>query len=235
MAKADRERTAFVASMGISRELDDLIKTVKFESIHALTRTELYRFGIDTRPLPETAWTLEAATRPYVRKVAVLKQGDGGAFRAMEWRLFCENGKRARLMFVRESDPSAAAISTVMMMAGAEKSVSFGKFPARVGKYDVWSQVVALDAMEAILAASRLQMGEGTQSAEGKANLATFDIDTVGLGDIVVAAPDILPRDRRSPGGLDRRSSGQVGIHVGQGPRSTAGHAFGCSCIKVAS
>jgi len=182
MAKADRERAAFVVSMGISRELDDLIKTVKFESIHALTRTELYRFGIDTRPLPETAWTLEAATRPYVRKVAVVKQGDGGSFRAMEWRLFCENGKRARLMFVRESDPGAAAISTVMMMAGTEKSVAFGKFPARVGKYEVWREVVALDAREAILAASRLQMGEGTQAAEGKANLATFDIDTVGLG-----------------------------------------------------
>lgn len=182
MAKADRERTAFVVSMGISRELDDLIKTVKFESIHALTRTELYRFGIDTRPLPETAWTLEAATRPYVRKVAVVKQGDGASFRAMEWRLFCENGKRARLMFVRETDPGAAAIGTVMMMAGTEKSVAFGKFPARVGKYEVWSEVVALDAMEAILAASRLQMGEATQAAEGKARLATFDIDTVGLG-----------------------------------------------------
>lgn len=182
MAKADRERSAFVVSMGISRELDDLIKTVKFESIHALTRTELYRFGIDTRSLPETAWTLEAATRPYVRKVAVVKQGDGASFRAMEWRLFCENGKRARLMFVRESDPGAAAISSVMMMAGAEKSVAFGKFPARVGKYEVWSDVVTPSAMEAILVASRLQMGEGTQTAEGKANLATFDIDTLGLG-----------------------------------------------------
>ena len=183
MAKADRERSAFVVSMGISRELDDLIKTVKFESIHALTRTELYRFGIDTRPLPETAWTLQAETRPFVRKVAAVKQGDGGSFRAMEWRLFCENGKRARLMFVRESDPAAAAaVSTVMLMAGTEKSVAFGKFPAHVGKYDVWSDVVAPDAMEAILAAPRLQMGEGTQTAEGKANLATFDIDTVGLG-----------------------------------------------------
>jgi hypothetical protein len=100
----------------------------------------------------------------------------------MEWRLFCENGKRARLMFVREFDPGAAAITTVMMMAGTEKSVAFGKFPARVGKYDVWSDAVAPDAMEAILAASRLQMGEGTQSTEGKASLATFDIDTVGLG-----------------------------------------------------
>jgi hypothetical protein len=35
--------------------------------------------------------------------------------------------------------------------------------------------------MQAILAAPRLQMGEGTLSAEGKTTLA-FDIDTLGLG-----------------------------------------------------
>jgi hypothetical protein len=182
MARADRERAAFVVSMGIDRELDDLIKTVKFESLHVLTRTELYRFGIDTRPLPETAWTLEAASRPYVRKIAAAKQGDGASFRTMEWRLFCENKDRARLMFVRESDPSGGGLKTMMLAAGSDKPVAFGKFPARVGKYEVWSDVVAPDAMQAMLAASRLQMGEGTLSAEGKTTLATFDIDTLGLG-----------------------------------------------------
>jgi hypothetical protein len=182
MAKADRERAAFVVSMGISRELDDLIKTVKFESIHTLTRTELYRFGIDTRSLSETPWTLEAAARPYVRKFAAARQGNGTSFRAMEWRLFCENNHRARLMFVRELEQGAGGTSTVMMMAGAEKSVAFGKFPARSGNYEVWSEVVAPEAMQAMLESSRLQMGESTQTAEGKTNLATFDIDTVGLG-----------------------------------------------------
>ena len=70
----------------------------------------------------------------------------------------------------------------MMLMAGADKSVAFGKYPARVGKYEVWSDVVASDAMQAMLAASRLQMGEGTVNAEGKTNVATFDIDTLGLG-----------------------------------------------------
>lgn len=182
IARADRERAAFVVSMGISRELDDLVKTVKFESLHVLTRSELYRFGIDTRPLPETSWTLESEARPYVRKIAAAKRGDGSSFRTMEWRLFCENKDRARLMFVRESDQSGSGNSTVMLMAGSEKSVAFGKFPARVGKYEVWSDVVAPDAMMAMLTASSLQMGEATLTAEGKSNLATFDIGTLGLG-----------------------------------------------------
>ena len=181
MARADRERAAFVVSMGISRELDDLIKTVKFENLHVLTRPELYRFGIDKRSLLETPWTFEAAARPYVRKMAAAK-GSGASFHSMEWRLFCETKDRARLMFVRESDQDVSGNRTVMLMAGPEKSVAFGKYPARVGKYEVWSDIVAPEAMQAMLAAPRLQMGERTPTAEGKTDLATFDIDTVGLG-----------------------------------------------------
>jgi hypothetical protein len=182
MASADRERAAFVVSMGISRQLDDLIKTVKFESLHVLTRAELYRFGIDSRSLPETAWTFELDSRPYIRKIAAAKQGDGATFRTMEWRLFCENKDRARLMFAREFDPAAGALKTMILTAGQDESIAFGKIPARVGKYEVWNDVVAPDAMQVMLAASSLHMGEGTVDAEGKTKLATFDIDTLGLG-----------------------------------------------------
>ncbi|WP_246738164.1 hypothetical protein [Bradyrhizobium sp. CCBAU 051011] len=186
MASADRERAAFVTSMGVSRELDDLIKTVKFESLHVLTRAELYRFGIDKRSLLETPWTFETAARPYVRKLASARQGDGTSFRSMEWRLFCEAKTRARLMFVREADQDAGSNKdvnkTVMLMAGPEKSVAFGRYPARVGKFEIWSDIVAPEAMEAMLAAPRLQMGERMPAAEGKTDLSTFDIDMLGLG-----------------------------------------------------
>ena len=206
MARADRERAAFVVSMGIARELDDLIKTVKFESLHILTRAELNRFGIDTRPLPETAWTLETASRPYIRKIAAAKQGDGASFRTMEWRLFCENKDRARLMFVRESD-QAGGLKTMMLTAGPDKSVAFGRYPARVGKYEVWSDIVAPDAMQAMLAASSLHMGEGTPDAEGKTKLATFDIDTLGLGTswtrLLTSCPANTPRPAAASSNLN--------------------------------
>ena len=52
----------------------------------------------------------------------------------MEWRLFCENKERARLMFVREFDQGAAGTISVVLMAGSEKSLAFGKFPARAGQ-----------------------------------------------------------------------------------------------------
>jgi hypothetical protein len=66
-------------------------------------------------------------------------------------------------------------------MAGPQKSVAFGKYPARVGKYEVWSDIVTGEAMQAMLAASSLQMGEGGAAAEGKTSVSTFDIDTLGL------------------------------------------------------
>jgi hypothetical protein len=48
----------------------------------------------------------------------------------MEWRLFYENEDRARLTFIGEFDKGAGGLSAVVMMAGSEKPVSFGTFPA---------------------------------------------------------------------------------------------------------
>ena len=99
----------------------------------------------------------------------------------MEWRLFCENKDRAAADVRREFDEGAAGKSTVTMMAGSEKSVAFGKSPARVGKYEVWNDTIAPDAMKAMLLAPTLKIGEGTSSADAKTKLVTFDIDTSGL------------------------------------------------------
>jgi hypothetical protein len=181
MAKADRERASFIAAMGIDRQLDDLIKTVKFENVHILTRPELYRFGIDKRNLSEMPWMLEAADRPYVRKYALARKADGSEFRELEWRLFCENKERARLMFVREFDPGAAGTVSVALMAGSEKSLAFGKFPARAGKYEVWSDTMASDTIKAMLDAPKLQIGEGSSAPDGKTNMSIIDIDKSGL------------------------------------------------------
>src|SRR6201999_1352668 len=166
IAKANRERSAFIAAMGIDHELDDLIKTVKFETVHLLTRPELYRFGIDKRTLSETPWMLETADRPYVRKFALARKADGSEFRTLEWRLFCENKERARLMFVREFDPGAAGTVSVALMAGSEKPLAFGKFPARTGKYEVWSDTMAPDTIKAVLDAPKLQIGAGSPASD---------------------------------------------------------------------
>jgi len=149
--------------------------------MHVLSREEIARFGIDTRPFPETAWTLETATRPFVRKIVLARKDNEATFRMMEWRLFCENRDRARLMFLREADQRAAKTSSIIVMAGSERSVAFGNFPALAGKYEMWSDTIAPDPMKAMLAVPRLQIGEGALTPDGKTNLVSFDIDTIGL------------------------------------------------------
>jgi hypothetical protein len=72
-------------------------------------------------------------------------------------------------------------MNSVIMMAGSEKPVAFGTFPARVGTFEAWSGTIAADAMKSVLTASRLQMGEGTSMPDGKTNQEMFDIDTMGL------------------------------------------------------
>ncbi|MGX1323119.1 hypothetical protein AB7M17_006572 [Bradyrhizobium sp. USDA 377] len=181
MASADRDRTAFIASMGISRELDALIRTVKFESLHVLTRAELYRFGIDTRPLAETAWKLEKDARPYVRKIAVMKKENDSSFRTMEWRLSCESRTRVPLWFAAEIDEASAGKSTILMTADAATDKAAGGPPLRSGKYEVWRGSIDADMVQAILASRSLHVRETTTMPEDKTDETKFDIDLTGL------------------------------------------------------
>jgi hypothetical protein len=181
--KADSERAAFVASMGINHEFTDLVRTVKFENPHVLTRSELFRFGIDLRASVETAWTVEGQMRHYGQKILLAKRDDGQTFRTMVWRLFCENKEQPRLTFAREFDRGAAGTSSAMMMAGADESLVFGKYPTRWGPYEIWSDTVGSDMMKAMLDASSIEVGVGSSMLSGKADLATFDISTEGLLD----------------------------------------------------
>jgi hypothetical protein len=181
IASADRDRAAFIAAMGISRELDALIRTVKFESLHVLTRPELYRFGIDTRPVAETMWRLERGTRPFISKVAAVKKESDTSFRTMEWRLYCENKKRVPLIFASEIDAAASAKRTILMAASADLSREAGGPPVRFGKYEVWSGAVDPDMVKAVLASHSLQVRETTPEPDGKADIISFNIDTIGL------------------------------------------------------
>ncbi|EJN15340.1 putative periplasmic protein [Bradyrhizobium sp. YR681] len=182
MASGDRDRAAFIVAMGISRELDELIRTVKFENLHMLTRAELYRFGIDTRPLAETTWKLEKEARPFVRKFAVMKQENGGtSFRMMEWRLSCESNKRVPLTFTGEIDEATAGKSMILMTADAEAGNETGGSAIRSGKYEFWRGSIDPDTIKAILASRAMHVRQTTTGQDDKTNTTRFDIDLTGL------------------------------------------------------
>jgi len=177
---AARGMTAYIRSMGIDSELDNLIKSVKFESVHPLTRAELYRFGIDKRTLVETAWTFEAAARPFIRKDALTLKDDA-SFRPMQWRLFCGNNNRVRLIYVRQHDAGSVGKSSLVLLAGKVRSVILGTIPGQAGEHEVWNGIFSSDVMNAALAETHLQMGELNALSEGADSPRLFAIDTVGL------------------------------------------------------
>lgn len=181
MAAADRDRTAYIATMGISRELDDLIRTVKFENLHMLTRAELDRFGIDRRPLAETMWRLEQGTRPYISKFAVLKNENGPSFRMMEWRLYCDNRNRVPLMFAAEIDQAAVGKRTIMITADAAPNEEVGGSSLRAGKFEMWSGSLDFGTFRAVMASRSLHVREITQRPDETAGTTRFDIDATGL------------------------------------------------------
>ena len=74
LTKADRERASYIVAMGFGREFDDLITTIKFDNARTLTRSEIFRFGIDARTFVETPWFVETEARPYARKIALAKK-----------------------------------------------------------------------------------------------------------------------------------------------------------------
>ncbi|WP_456685945.1 hypothetical protein, partial [Bradyrhizobium sp. P5_C11_2] len=181
IANAERDRAAFIAAMGISRELDNLIRTVKFENLHMLTRAELYRFGIDTRAFAEGMWRLEKATRPFISKIAVMKQESGSSFRTMEWRMFCDTRNRVPLMFAGEIDEASVGKSTIMMTADADKDQEAGGFPVRAAKYEMWSGSIDPDMVKAIMASRSLHVRRTTPMPDEKVDVTKFDIDLTGL------------------------------------------------------
>jgi hypothetical protein len=177
--RADRETSSYVEAMGISRDLAGLIETVKFESMHVLTRPELYRFRIDSRDLAETAWTLEAGTRPFIRKIALAKKPDG-SFRMMQWQLVCEGKGRARFMFLREFDQAAAGTGSVAVLDLAIRP-AFGTRPLRLGAYEIWSAIMTPETVKSLIAMPGLRMAENTSTQDGRTTEIISEINSRGF------------------------------------------------------
>jgi hypothetical protein len=180
--KANRERAAFVTSMGISRELDDLIKTVKFENVHVLTRAELYRFGIDTRSDIEGPWTLESSPRASIFKSALVKKPDSSDFRRVGWRLACRNGDGARLTFIHEVSKDIKPANSVELVLGPEKRFSFLREGGTPGNYAFWNLIMESNTLMTLLSTPHVEIEE-SMLVSGNPTQSKLEFDSAGLED----------------------------------------------------
>ncbi|SEN45118.1 hypothetical protein [Bradyrhizobium sp. OK095] len=179
--RADRLVAAYLATMGIDRGLLDLARTVSSESMHLLTRSELYRFGIDTRSFAETGWTSQGGPPGFIRKIAVARKDDDASFQTIELQLFCENKSRALLRLLWTSDAAAVGSSSLSLIAGSEQPVKLVYFPATGASPESWKALVAYDALKKLFAVPNLELRKSTTLPDGKTSQTAIAIDTLGL------------------------------------------------------
>jgi hypothetical protein len=180
LARADRMLTSYVLKMGAEGALLDLAKTVKFESMHILTREEIVRFGIDRREFVETPWTFENSVRSMVYKSAIEKADAGNSYRTLQWRLFCFNAGQFELDFQRQisAAPTFAAIS---ISSGGLKPLYFASPPSRPQGFEIWGLRMTRISIQSLADLPRFDLTETTFAPDGRRLAHPEKFSTDGL------------------------------------------------------
>jgi hypothetical protein len=190
--RADRMLSAYVARMGAEAGLLDLAKTVKFESMHLLTREEIVRFGIDRRELVETPWIFENNGRSMVRKLVVQKSDKDHSYRLTQWRLICHGADRFELDFQRQATPSAGFASVAISHGGA-KPLYFVFPPVRLAGYEVWGLRMTRAGVQSLADLPQFDFAESSFAADGRrlAHLAKFSTEglAAALANLTATCP----------------------------------------------
>lgn len=121
--RLDRDLSQYVVAMGIDRGLLDLIKTVKFEQMHALKRDELIRFAIDKREFVETSWRYtDSGERSHINKIAQERDvRESKGFRTLVWRLGCVSAPNVRLDYFRTNH--GESLDSTVIRFGADQKI----------------------------------------------------------------------------------------------------------------
>src|SRR5207237_993891 len=99
--RADRMLSSYIVKMGGDIGLLELARSIKFESMHVLTREQIVRFGIDRREFVETPWTFENNGRSMARKAVVERNDADKSWRTTQWRIICFTADQFELDFQR--------------------------------------------------------------------------------------------------------------------------------------
>jgi hypothetical protein len=185
--RADRMVASYIVRMGVDIGLLSLTSNVKFEDIHALTREEIIRFGIDRRERVETPWIFENIGRSTVRKVAIQKDDGDKSFRLSQWRLFCVSTDQFELDFQRPAATSSA-FPTVLISNGGATSLSFKSPPLKAQGFEIWGVRMNRASLQSLADVPQFDFTETSQTQDGHrlAHIATFSSE--GLA----GAPDSL-------------------------------------------
>lgn len=193
LERADRMLSSYVFKMGAEGALLDLAKTVKFESMHVLTREEIVRFGIDRREFVETPWTFENRGRSMVRKTVIARNDTGNSYRALQWRLFCVNAGQFVLDFQRQSSAIAPVFATVSISSGGPKPLYFAYPPAKPAGFEVWGLRMTKASIQSLADLPQIDSTEIGQATDGRRVARSEKLSTEGLSSALANLIETCP------------------------------------------
>ena len=193
LERADRMLSSYVFKMGAEGALLDLAKTVKFESMHVLTREEIVRFGIDRREFIETPWTFENGGRSMVRKTAIARNDTGNSYRALQWRLFCLNTGQFELDFQRQSSAVSPVFATVSISSGGPKPLYFAYPPVRPAGFEIWGLRMTKASIQSLADLPQIDSTETGQAADGRRVARSEKLSTEGFSSALASLIETCP------------------------------------------
>jgi hypothetical protein len=208
---------SYLREMGIDDALFEATLATPYESVKALQRDDLVRFGIDRRESGETEWQLADKSPPYITKrFFVRADGDQPHYVDGAIDIGCQGRSGFRFILARQplpSDPdfAAAGPSPVGIAVNGRKVVlsrtASSTFYARIG-------LMALSTLDAV-------------GDDATIELPGSELGRKGLGDVTLnmdgfAATYAKLKPRCSPTASDQRSASWSRLPQTQGPAGDA-------------
>lgn len=195
--RADRMLASYIVRMGADIGLLELARTIKFESMHVLTRDEIVRFGIDRREFVETAWSFENGSRSMARK-AVTERSDGEkSWRTTQWRIVCVNTDQFELDFQRPA-LSGAFYPTVAVANASSAARYFKSPPAKLLGFEFWGLRLNREEILSLMSEGQFSFTE-TSQAGAKRQARTIALSNEGLGRALESLIETCPPAKGIP------------------------------------
>jgi hypothetical protein len=121
-AAAERGIRSYLADLGIDAELYKIAMATSFESMHVLTRSELYDLGIDRRETVDSGWTLGNVDSRKgflvfdtadVKAASVGRDNPAMTFKRLSLAIACYRPRRGYIIAVSQPLPNASAKTMV--------------------------------------------------------------------------------------------------------------------------
>lgn len=194
--RADRMLSAYIVKMGADIGLFDLVRSIRFESTHVLTREEIVRFGIDRREIAETPWKFENSVRGMVSKAAAVREEGGKSWRLSQWRIVCVSSGQFELNFQRPA--IAVGATTAVAISGLGPTPRhFNSPPVKLQGFEIWRLRLTHASVQGLTNVPQFEFMESMQAADGRrvARAVKFSTEGLASGLATLAATCPPPKD----------------------------------------